>query len=119
VNIFLDSPSTAAFDMHNGSAFNVLPATGDVPPANTNADEFAFFTNYTGKLDVKHSAAFNGLFYAPLAEVVIHNCGDINGAVWGRQVDIKNSGVINYNTALADKYLSNELTKTTWRDNRS
>jgi len=119
VNLFLDSPSTAAFDMHNGSAFNVLPATGDVPPANTNADEFAFFTNYTGKLDVKHSAAFNGLFYAPLAEVVIHNCGDINGAVWGRQVDIKNSGVINYNTALADKYLSNELTKTTWRDNRS
>ena len=113
VRLFMDNTSAAAndFKLNNGGVINVIPAA--------NADQFGFFTNFTGSLDVKHGGDFNGLFYAPHADVIMHNTADLNGAVWGKTVDIRNSGIVNYNTALADRYTSKELTKTSWNDVRN
>lgn len=106
VRLFFDETTGTSFDMHNSSAFNVIPAG--------NEHKFGFFTNYTGSLDVKHGGDFDGLFYAPLADIVVHNSGDVNGAIWGKTTDIRNSGTLNFNTGLADLYASNNLTKASW-----
>jgi len=113
VRLFLDDPSASSttFKMCNGAAINVTPAA--------NADQFGFFTNYTGSLDVNNGGDFNGLVYAPKADVIIHNTGDLNGAVWGKTVDVRNDGIINYNTAIADRYVTNELSKVSWYDVRN
>jgi hypothetical protein len=113
VRLFLDNPgaSPTTFKLTNSAAINVTPAA--------NADQFGFFTNFTGSLDVKNGGDFNGLFYAPKADVIIHNTGNLNGAAWGKTVDIRNDGIVNYNTALADRYTSNELTMTSWNDVRN
>jgi len=113
VRLFMDNTSAAAadFKLNNGGVIQVIPAA--------NADQFGFFTNFTGSLDVKHGGDFNGLFYAPHADVIIHNTADLNGAVWGKTVDIRNSGIVNYNTALADRYVTNELSKVSWYDVRN
>ena len=108
VRLFLDSPTS--FDMKNSSAIDVIPAG--------NEDQFGFFTNATGTLDVKHGGDFDGMFYAPKADIIMHNSGNVNGAIWGKTVDIRNSGILNFNTALADLYPTNELIKTTWHDDR-
>jgi len=108
VRLFLDNPTTSplAFDIKYGSAINVIP------PAN--AHNFALFTNYGGIMDIKNNGNFDGLLYAPYADIVTHNSGDVNGALWGKSVDIRNSGSLNFNTALADLYPSNKLIKTSW-----
>ena len=113
VRLFMDNTGSSPtdFQLKNGGVIEVIPAA--------NADQFGFFTNFTGSLDVKHGGDFNGLFYAPHADVIIHNTADLNGAVWGKTVDIRNSGIVNYNTALADRYASNELTKVSWNDVRN
>ena len=113
VRLFMDDPSASSttFSLSNGAAINVIP------PAN--ADQFGFFTNYTGSLDVKNSGDFNGLIYAPKADVIIRNSGDVNGAIWGETVEVKNSGILNYNTALADRYTTNDLIKTSWNNYRN
>jgi len=108
VRLFLDNPTTSpsAFDIKNSASINVIPSTA--------AHDFAVFSNYTGIMDIKHNGHFDGLLYAPYADIVTHNSGDVNGALWGKSVDIRNSGVLNYNTALADLYPSKHLTKTSW-----
>ena len=109
VRIFLDNPTT--FDIKNSSEIRVIPSG--------KGHLVGFFTNSTDTLDIKHNGDFNGLFYAPNADVVVHNSGDVNGSIWAKTVDIRNSGTLNFNTALADMYESNELTATTWRDLRN
>jgi len=106
VRFFLDNPTT--FDIKNSSSIKVIPSGKE--------DKVAFFTNSTDTLDIKNSGDFSGLFYAPNADVVVHNSGNVNGAIWGKTVDIRNGGTLNFNTALADMYPSNKLTKTSWHN---
>jgi hypothetical protein len=111
VKLFLEcvppATGTTAFKMHSGSAFDVIPAG--------NEHKFAFFSDCSGTMDVKHGGDFNGLFYAPNADVVIKNSGDVNGAIWGSTVDIRNGGTLCFNTALTDEYASNNLSLASWK----
>ena len=104
---------TGAIDLKNGSNVVMSPATYD-------ATKFAIFSNSTSKVSIKNSADFIGLIYAPYStNVDIMNGADFYGAVWGGDVELKNSGDIYYDSALKDKYLSNNLTQTTWEEVRS
>jgi len=110
VRLFLDGAS-APFEVKNSSQILVTPPG--------NEDQFAFFSNNEGTLDLKHGSAFTGLFYAPKADIVVKNSVTVIGALWGKTVDLKNSGTLYFNTALSDIYLSKDLTKVSWRDARS
>lgn len=103
--------SPLSFDIKNSSFFNVMPSA--------NANRFALFANYTGTMDVEHNGNFDGLLCFPLANILTHNSGDVNGALWGRSGDSRNSGTPNLNTAFADMYASKELTETISRDLRN
>jgi len=105
VNIFLEG----GLDARNGSSINV---TGDPP-------DFSIFSNSTALIDFKHSSAFEGLVYAPFATVNMKNSSSVYGAIWANQVDIKNSGMLYFDTALRDKFTSSDLTLTSWKDVRN
>jgi Tfp pilus assembly protein PilX len=108
VNIFL----TGALDTHNQAQILMVPNPYD-------ATKFSIFSNSTSKIDLKHGSLFTGLIYAPYAPVDVKNSAAFYGSVWGGNVDIKNSGTVYFDSALKDKYPSNSLTATTWRDVRS
>jgi len=107
VNIFLTGP----FDAKNGSSIVLTPNPLDTT-------KFSIYSNSTSKIDLKHSSTFTGLIYAPYAPIDVKNSAAAYGAIWGSNVDIKNSGTLYFDSALRDKYLSGDLTKTTWRDVR-
>jgi len=102
VNIFL----TGGIDFKNGSTIDVTGSPTD----------FSIYSNSTSKIDFKHSSEFEGFVYAPFADIDIKNSASVYGAIWGSSVDIKNSGTLYYDTALKDKYSSNNLTLTAWKD---
>jgi len=104
VNIFLTGP----FDAKNGSSIVLTPNPLDTT-------KFSIFSNSTSKIDLKHSSTFAGLIYAPYAPIDVKNSAAAYGAIWGSNVDIKNSGTLYFDSALRDKFLSNKLTKTTWQ----
>ena len=102
VRIFLDGEGVTAA---NGSILNVI---GD-------STDFSVFSNSTVKIDFSNSSAFTGLVYAPFAPVDIKNDGKFTGAIWGDNVDIKNSGNLYYDSALADKFTTKDMELVTWR----
>jgi len=104
VNIFLSGP----FDAKNGSSIVLTPNPLDTT-------KFSIFSNSTSKIDLKHSSTFAGLIYAPYAPIDLKNSAAAYGAIWGSNVDIKNTGTLYFDSALRDKFLSNNLTKTTWQ----
>jgi hypothetical protein len=55
------------------------------------------------KIDLKNSSEISGLIYAPYAQVLVHNSADVYGAIYGSDVDIRNSGDIWFDTALKDE----------------
>jgi hypothetical protein len=108
VRIFL----TGGLDAKNGSSIILTPNPQD-------ATKFSIFSNSTTKIDFKHSSTFAGLVYAPYAPIDVKNSASFYGAIWGSQVDIKNSGTLYFDSALKDKYVTNDLTLTTWKDVRN
>jgi len=105
VNIFLEGGLSA----NNESAINVTGKPTD----------FSIFSNSTTLIDFKHSSTFKGFVYAPFANVNMKNSSSVYGAIWASQVDIKNSGTLYFDTALKDKFASNDLTLTAWKDVRN
>lgn len=110
IRIFL----TGGIELKNGSSVVMYPESERFA-----ATKFAIFSNSTSEIDFKHDTLFTGLVYAPNAPVEIKNSADVYGAIWGKNVDIKNTGALYYDSALRDKYFSNNLSLTTWKDNRS
>ncbi len=109
VRIFL----TGGIDLKNGSQIVMIPASYD-------ASRFAIFSNATDGISIKNSADFKGLIYAPYStNVDIMNGADFYGAVWGSDVELKNSGDFHYDGALGDKFLTKDLELLTWRDVRN
>lgn len=78
--------------------------------------EFSIYSNSTTKIDFQNSSEFKGFVYAPFAPVDMKNSSDVYGVIWGANVDVKNGGTFYYDTALSDKYGSNDLILTSWRD---
>ncbi|MBW1781908.1 MAG: pilus assembly PilX N-terminal domain-containing protein [Deltaproteobacteria bacterium] len=108
VNIFLTGP----LDARSGSSIVLTPDPYD-------ATKFSIFSNSTSKIDFKNSSTVAGLIYAPYAPVDVKNSAAFYGAIWGDNVDIKNGGTVYFDTALKDKYTSNNLTATAWQDLQS
>jgi len=104
VNIYL----SGALEAKNGSGINV----SGVP---TN---FSIFSNSTSSIVFKHNSSFKGTVYAPYAGIEMKNGSDTFGILWGKTVDIKNSGEFFYDTALKDKWKANTVSVVSWRDTR-
>ena len=105
VRIFLTGP----FNTKNSSVVNVIG----------NSTDFSVFSNSTDKIDFKHGSEFKGFVYAPYADIDIKNSADVYGAIWGGNVDIKNSGTLYFDTAISNKFLSNDLNKVSWCEVRN
>ncbi len=109
VNIYL----TGSLEAKNGSSINVngLPTS---------------FTIYCNKVDTsgsnsivfKNSSTFKGVVYAPYAGIEMKNSADAFGLLWGKRVDIKNSGNFFFDAALKDKFLSSDYDVIAWRQVR-
>ena len=109
VRVFL----TGAMDAKTGSQIVLNPASYD-------AGKFAIFSNSTAKVSIKNSADFTGLIYAPYStNVDIMNGADFYGAVWGSNVELKNSGNVRYDSALADKFTTKDMEMLSWLDVRN
>ncbi len=108
VNIFLEG----GFEAKNGSTINVVDSAGN-PGLPT---DFAIYSNSTAKIDFKHDSEFRGFVYAPYADIDMKNSSDVYGAIWGNNVDIKNSGTLYYDEALKDKYLTDNLALLSWKE---
>jgi len=108
VNIFIDG---GGFDAKSGSIAN----TGK------KAADFAIYANYESTdgrpaIEFHHDADLRGTVYAPKANILVNNSGCVYGLLWGRRVDIRNSGDLYYDQALAGKYAiaSNDLALIAW-----
>jgi Tfp pilus assembly protein PilX len=104
VNIYL----TGGLDAKNGSAINITGA----PP------DFTIYSNSTAKIDFKHGSTFKGTVYAPYAPVDMKNSSEVYGLIWANTVDIKNSGQFYFDTALKDKFTSDDISIVSWREVR-
>ncbi|MBW1698733.1 MAG: pilus assembly PilX N-terminal domain-containing protein [Deltaproteobacteria bacterium] len=104
VNIYL----TGGLEAKNGSSVNItgLPT------------EFTIFSNSTDKIVLKHGGTFKGTIYAPYAEIEMKNGSDAYGLLWGKTIDIKNSGEFYFDTALKEKWLANTVSVVSWKDTR-
>lgn len=107
VNIYL----TGSLESKTKSDINLLPGT-------SNADKFTIFSNSSQSIDIKNSASFTGLIYAPNADITIYNSGDYYGMAWGKTVDIKNSGELVYDPQLKNKFLASSYSLFSWKEHR-
>lgn len=103
VNIFL----AGKLEAKNGSTINISGAPSD----------FSIFSNSTDNVEFKHGSTFKGLIYAPYAKVEMKNSADVYGAIWGKDVEIKHSASIYFDTSLKDKIQSNDLSLLSWKEN--
>jgi len=81
--------------------------------------EFSIFSNSTDSIVFKHGGDFKGLVYAPYAQVEMKNSADYYGAIWAGTLLMHSSGTIYYDTGMKDKFSSDDLTLTSWKEDRS
>ena len=70
-------------------------------------------------IEFKNSADFYGAIYAPNADVIVHNSGNIYGAVTAKSFEQKKSGTFNYDASLRDVSIDDEaifFTITNWHE---
>jgi hypothetical protein len=106
VNVYLTGPLSGA----NSAEITVI---------NGGPTDFTLLSNSTDQIDIKNSGDFNGMIYAPYADVIFHNSATIYGAIWGKTVDFRSTSTLYYDTALKDKFQSNDLTFHSWKDVRN
>ena len=71
------------------------------------------------KVELKAKGEFYGVVYAPNADVIIHNSGDVYGSMVGETFEMKNSGTFFYDAALKDVDTGGigvEFKVTNWRE---
>jgi len=109
VNIYVQEPSGGysgdIINFKNGSVINI----------SGNPTEFSIISSSDAGVRFHNSSAFKGTVYAPYAEVEMNNSSSVYGAIWGSNVLMHNGGDLYFDTALKDKYQSNELELTSWR----
>lgn len=64
----------------------------------------------------KNSSDFYGTIYAPNADVIMHNSGDVYGAVTAQSFEQKNSATFNYDASLRDVTINDDLVHFTIRN---
>ena len=112
VNIYL----TGGFKSHNQANVSVIDENGD---PTYDATMLSIISDTTEDIKIQYGSDFTGLLYAPLANIKVMNSVDIFGAIWGYNVDLKNSGEVYYDRALAYNHQSEkykELSLVSWRE---
>jgi hypothetical protein len=110
VNIYLDGP----LETESSGAIRLIPAGS--PPGLFTLYCKAVDGSSFSSIDIKNGAAFHGVIYAPKANVNLRNGGDVQGMIWGRVVDIKNSGDIIFDPRLKRKFLSPRYSMRSWKE---
>lgn len=77
------------------------------------------YCNGTGQLNLNNAGTFSGLLYAPYAKVNVMNSGNFYGAIWGDQVNLKNSGMTFIDLDLLNKFQLNKIQYSAWKQNRA
>ncbi len=70
-------------------------------------------------IQFKNSADFYGAIYAPNADVIMHNSGNVYGAVAAKNFEQKNSAIFNYDASLRDVSVNDaavSFTITKWHE---
>ncbi|MBC8461660.1 MAG: pilus assembly PilX N-terminal domain-containing protein [Deltaproteobacteria bacterium] len=101
VNIYLSGD--AEFDAKKGSS---IKNTG-------NPTDLTMYSDSKKKIDFTHCTAFKGAIYAPYADIDVN---DAYGMIWAKKVDIKESGVVYFDTALKDKWRADTVSIVSWRE---
>jgi hypothetical protein len=110
VNIYLDGP----METENSGAIRLIP-TGSPPGLFTLYCKAVDGSSFSS-IDIKNGAAFQGVIYAPKANVAMGNGGDVHGMIWGQVVDIKNSGNVLFDPRLKRKFLSPRYSMRSWKE---
>ena len=95
----------------NGKNGTITHASGD-------PKKFAILSDRSDPVSLSNSSAFYGLVYAPFADLDIFNGAAIYGAIHAKTVDVKNSGNFYFDIALKDKYLTKDVTLSSWYEVR-
>ncbi|MCK9362206.1 MAG: PilX N-terminal domain-containing pilus assembly protein [Syntrophales bacterium] len=103
VNIYL----AGNLEAKNGSNINVtgLPTSFSI-----------FGSSVSSSIIFKHGSEFRGTVYAPNAAIEMKNSADTYGMIWGKTIDMKNSGQFFFDEAIKDKFLGNGVKPVAWRD---
>ena len=112
VNIYLDG----TMETKNSGAINLSPS-------NSSPGLFTLYCkavddSSSASIDIKNGAELDGVIYAPKSNVSLYHGGDIHGMVWGRSVDLKNSGEVLFDPKLKGKFLSPRYTIRYWKEER-
>jgi hypothetical protein len=76
---------------------------------------FTLMTDSDARLEIKDSSEFNGLIYAPHSEILLNSSKPIKGAILGKSIVCNDQSILYFDTALKDKYLSNDLSVVSWK----
>jgi hypothetical protein len=137
VNIYLEGAfetmADCQFNIINNSAANDVTLNITEPPGGIASNQrivdlkhasgvnengpptgFTLKTDSDAILEFKNSSDVNGLIYAPNGNVQMKNSNNVHGAVWADVLEGKNSSILYYDTALRDKYKSNDILMTSW-----
>ncbi len=102
VNIFL----TGGLSAKVGSTINNTGKPTDL----------SIYSNSSTKISLANDGEFKAFVYSPFTPVDMGNSSNTYGAIWASNVDVKNGGTFYYDAALKDKYMSNDLLLTAWKD---
>jgi hypothetical protein len=83
---------------------------------------FSIYSNSNQPIIFKHEGTIKGTIYAPFARVEMKNSGPSYGLIWAKTVDMIvdfGGDKFYYDTALRDKFLSNDVAIVSWRDIRN
>ena len=109
VRIFLTSASGGGkLEAKNGSSINFLGLPTDI----------SIYSNASAPITLKHSGNFQGLIYAPYAQVIVMNSADFYGLVWAEDAEIKNAGNFFIDRTLTDHRYSSDVYLAAWKDVR-
>ena len=137
VNIYLEGAfetmADCQFNIINNSAANDVTLNITEPPGGIASNQrivdlkhasgvnengpptgFTLKTDSDAILEFKNSSDVNGLIYAPNGNVQMKNSNNVHGAVWADVLEGKNSSILYYDTALRDKYKSNDILMNSW-----
>ena len=122
--ILLESGSNLRIDTTFGPveiflSGRLLAADGSQIHFDGSASDFRIYSNSDKSIQLANQNDFRGHIYAPYASVSILNKGSFAGGVWARDVTMTPDGDVFIDTALNEKFISNQLEIVGWKEVRN
>jgi hypothetical protein len=76
---------------------------------------FTLMTDSDAKVGIMDDSQVNALVYAPRSRILFHSSKPLHGAVFGNTIVCEDHCLVYFDTALKDKYLSNDLVVVSWK----